>query len=139
MDEEEARRRFAGARVARLATVRGDGAPRLVPVVFAVIGERVVFAVDHKPKTTTDLRRLSDIRADPRVGLLADHYDEDWSLLWWVRADGLARVAEDGPEREAALDALTAKYPQYRERRPAGPAVVVEVTRRRGWAATPPP
>ncbi|MEV5558827.1 TIGR03668 family PPOX class F420-dependent oxidoreductase [Nonomuraea wenchangensis] len=139
MNEEEARRRFAAARVARLATVRGDGGPRLVPVVFAVIGERVVSAVDHKPKTTTDLRRLADIRADPRVTLLADHYDEDWSLLWWVRADGLARVAVAGPEREEALDALTAKYPQYRERRPAGPAVVVEVTRWRSWAATPPP
>ncbi|MEV0384222.1 TIGR03668 family PPOX class F420-dependent oxidoreductase [Nonomuraea sp. NPDC050643] len=131
------RTRFGERRVARLATVRADGTPRLVPVTFAVLGERVVTAVDHKPKTTTDLGRLRDIRHHPAVSLLADHYEDDWTRLWWIRADGQASVMEDGPDREAALDALAAKYPQYRERRPAGPVIVVEVDRWSEWSATP--
>ncbi|MEV4838889.1 TIGR03668 family PPOX class F420-dependent oxidoreductase [Nonomuraea sp. NPDC049486] len=133
MDSETARRMFAGARVARLATVGAEGRPRLVPVTFAVLGDRVVTAVDHKPKRTTDLRRLRDIGDNPNVALLADHYEDDWTRLWWVRADGRAAVAPDGPERAAALDALVAKYDQYRERRPAGPVILVEVTRWSGW------
>ncbi|MGN9838184.1 TIGR03668 family PPOX class F420-dependent oxidoreductase [Nonomuraea sp. H19] len=137
MDGDTARAKFGGERVARLGTVSGAGAPHLVPVVFAVAGGRVVTAIDHKPKTTTALRRLRNIQGNPRVSLLADHYDEDWTRLWWVRADGLAHVVEDGPEAEAALDALVAKYDQYRERRPAGPVIVVEVTRWSGWAFTP--
>ncbi|WP_241563795.1 TIGR03668 family PPOX class F420-dependent oxidoreductase [Nonomuraea polychroma] len=137
MDDGMARARFARARVARLGTVGRGGAPHLVPVVFAVVAETVVFAIDHKPKTTANLRRLRNIREDPQVSLLADHYEDDWAQLWWVRADGLARVVEGGTEREAALDALASKYPQYRERRPAGPVIVVTVTRWTGWSATP--
>jgi PPOX class probable F420-dependent enzyme len=136
MDDDVARARFGRERVARLATAGGDGAPHLVPVVFAVTGDRVVTAIDHKPKTTTGLRRLRNIRERPQVCLLADHYDEDWARLWWVRADGLARIVEEGPEREAALDTLAAKYHDYRERRPAGPVIVVDVTRWTGWSAT---
>ncbi|MFI7706289.1 TIGR03668 family PPOX class F420-dependent oxidoreductase [Nonomuraea sp. NPDC049480] len=136
MDDGVAREKFGGERVARLATVGGDGRPHLVPVVFALAGDRVVTAIDHKPKTTTDLRRLRNIRENPEVSLLVDHYDDDWSRLWWVRADGAARVVESGPDREAAIDALAAKYLQYRERRPAGPVIVVDVTRWTGWSAT---
>lgn len=136
MDGGVAREKFGGERVARLATVGGDGRPHLVPVVFALAGDRVVTAIDHKPKTTTDLRRLRNIRENPEVSLLVDHYDDDWSRLWWVRADGTARVVESGPDREAAIDALAAKYLQYRERRPAGPVIVVDVTRWTGWSAT---
>lgn len=136
MDGGVAREKFGGERVARLATVGGDGRPHLVPVVFALAGDRVVTAIDHKPKTTTDLRRLRNIRENPEVSLLVDHYDDDWSRLWWVRADGAARVVESGPDREAAIDALAAKYLQYRERRPAGPVIVVDVTRWTGWSAT---
>ena len=87
MTPEEARRRFAGARVARLATISADGAPHLVPFVFAVAGDTVYSAVDAKPKRTTALKRLANIDRDPRVTLLADHYDDDWTALWWVRAD----------------------------------------------------
>jgi PPOX class probable F420-dependent enzyme len=132
MDEAQARTRFAAARVARLATVGADGAPHLVPVTFAVRGDTVVIAVDHKPKRTTDLKRLRNIAADPRVSLLADHYDEDWDRLWWVRADGHARVADTGP-----VDLLVAKYPQYAGRPPAGPVITVEIDKWRGWAAAP--
>ncbi|KAA9373720.1 TIGR03668 family PPOX class F420-dependent oxidoreductase [Microbispora cellulosiformans] len=142
MPEGRARELFAAARVARLATAGAEGAPRLVPVTFAtayaseVTGSRdvVVTAVDHKPKSTADLRRLRDIRDDPRVCLLADHYEEDWERLWWVRADGRARVVESGPARDRAVAWLAAKYAQYRERPPAGPAILVEIDRWSGWS-----
>jgi PPOX class probable F420-dependent enzyme len=125
-------RRLAGARVARLATVTPEGAPVLVPVTFAVVGETIYHAVDHKPKTTRRLARLANIAGEPRVALLADEYDEDWSRLWWVRADGRARVLEDAPE---AIDRLVEKYPQYAEHRPEGPVVALAVERITGWAA----
>ncbi|MEV1170418.1 TIGR03668 family PPOX class F420-dependent oxidoreductase [Nonomuraea sp. NPDC049784] len=137
MDGKRARARFRGERVARLATVSGDGTPHLVPVTFAVVADQVVTAIDHKPKTTTDLRRLRNVRENPRVSLLADHYEDDWTRLWWARADGLARVVQEGPEREPAIDALAAKYGQYREHRPDGPVILVDVTRWTGWSFTP--
>lgn len=120
------------ARVARFATVAADGRPSLVPVCFAVAGETIYHAVDHKPKATRELARLAHVRAEPRAALLADHWDEDWSQLWWVRADGRARVVEDAP---AAIDLLVARYAQYRERRPQGPVVALDVKRISGWAA----
>lgn len=138
MDSDTARRMFEDARVARLATVDPEGRPHLVPVTFAVQDQRVVTAVDHKPKRSTDLRRLRNIRTNPHVSLLADHYEDDWTRLWWSRADGRAEVAEDGPDRTAALDALAAKYPQYRDRRPAGPVILVEVTHWSGWRYSDP-
>jgi PPOX class probable F420-dependent enzyme len=145
LDEEEARRRFFAARVARLATVSAEGEPHLVPVTFAGSGDiglpdTVVFAVDTKPKASTDLRRLRNIRANPRVSLLVDHYDEDWSRLWWVRADGAARILDPGGGPVGALvGALVAKYPRYGDQPPAGPVVEVTVTRWRGWAYGPAP
>ncbi|MEU4559408.1 TIGR03668 family PPOX class F420-dependent oxidoreductase [Actinoplanes sp. NPDC023936] len=132
LSAEEARRRFAAARVARLATVSADGAPHLVPVTFAVLGERIVFVVDHKPKSTTRLRRLDNIAVRPRVCLLVDAYDDDWSRLWWARADGAARVLDTD---DAAVDALAARYPAYAERRPPGPVVSIEVSGWTGWTA----
>jgi PPOX class probable F420-dependent enzyme len=138
MTGDEARERFAAERVARLATVGQDGAPRLVPITFAVAGDTVVHAVDHKPKRTTALRRLADVAAEPRVALLADAYDDaEWSRLWWVRADGRGRVLEPGDEEARRAVALLAeRYAQYRERPPAGPVVVVDVERWSGWAAS---
>ncbi|MEZ0074286.1 TIGR03668 family PPOX class F420-dependent oxidoreductase [Planotetraspora sp. GP83] len=133
MPADRARDRFAAARVARLATVNAQGVPRLVPVTFAVGGDTVVTAVDHKPKESTDLRRLRDISENPQVCLLADHYEDDWERLWWARADGWARIAEAGGERERAVEWLTEKYSQYRERPPEGPAILIEVTRWSGW------
>jgi PPOX class probable F420-dependent enzyme len=129
MNRDECRHRFAAARVARLATI-GDG-PHLVPVVFAVSESTVVIAIDHKPKARREVQRLTNIRANPAVSLLVDHYDDDWSTLWWVRADGEATVVEDSCE----VDLLVAKYPQYREIRPAGPVILVRVHTWRGWSA----
>ncbi|GAA2371976.1 PPOX class F420-dependent oxidoreductase [Catellatospora methionotrophica] len=132
----QARQRFATARVARLATVGPSGAPHLVPVVFALSGDTVYSAVDRKPKRTPALRRLANVAADPRVCLLADHYDDDWTALWWVRADGTARVLPAGdPEGASALGLLAARYPQYVTQPPPGPVLAVDVERWTGWAA----
>lgn len=137
MTADEARRLFAAARVARLATVGGDGRPHLVPIAFAVAGDSVFSAVDAKPKRTTALRRLENIRANPRVALLADHYDDsDWTALWWARADGVARVLEpEDPEAPRAIALLVKRYPQYRATPPRGPVLAVAVERWSGWSA----
>ncbi|MER7127811.1 TIGR03668 family PPOX class F420-dependent oxidoreductase [Streptosporangium saharense] len=138
MDTSRARDLFQRARVARLATVSADGTPHLVPVTFDVDGDTLAFAIDHKPKRTTDLRRLRNIAADDRVCLLADHYEDDWTRLWWVRADGRARIVEEGPERERALARLAGRYARYRERPPHGPVVLVAVESWTGWAFADP-
>jgi PPOX class probable F420-dependent enzyme len=122
---------FGTARVARLATVDDTGAPHLVPIVFALVGETIYSAVDAKPKRHPRLRRLANVAHEPRVSVLADHYDDDWTALWWVRADGLARVRSTCGE---GLAALTAKYPQYVDTPPPGPFLVIEVRR---WSAWP--
>jgi PPOX class probable F420-dependent enzyme len=135
VDLPEAERRFREARVARLATVRPDGAPHVVPVVFVLLHETVWLVVDEKPKRTHELQRLANIRDEPRVSLLVDGYDEDWAGLWWVRIDGRARIAEAGPELERCVELLTSRYPQEGERRPTGPAIIVQVERWRYWSA----
>ena len=138
MNADRARELFASARVARLATVGSDGHPHLVPITFALLdSDTLVSAVDHKPKRTMALRRLLNIATHPAVTVLADHYEEDWGRLWWVRADGSAAVSQPGAEpsrRAAALSALAARYPQYVEQPPAGPVIVVRVERWSGWA-----
>jgi PPOX class probable F420-dependent enzyme len=129
-----AEERLAQARVARLATVSAAGHPHLVPVCFALAEGRIVTAVDAKPKSTRALRRLENVRATGRASLLADHYEEDWSRLWWVRVDGAAAVIDS----EAAIDALAAKYEQYRAARPAGPVIAIEPERWRSWIPSEP-
>ena len=129
--------------VAVLATV-GPGGPHLVPVVFAISHDRISTAIDHKPKRTLELRRLANIDHNSRVSLLVQSYDEDWSQLWWVRADGDAIVTEAGEDWHEATAALSARYVQYRERPPEGPAIVATVSQWSGWeftagqAGTPP-
>jgi len=120
------------ARVARLATVGADGRPHVVPICFALDGDTLYTAVDEKPKSTRALRRLANIEANPRVEVVIDHWDEDWSRLWWVRLAGRAEIVD---RDERALELLQAKYPQYRERPPAGPFVVVAVESRSEWRA----
>lgn len=136
MDELDAelRRRVEQAPVARLATVRPDGDPHVVPITFALEENMVVTAVDHKPKTTTSLQRLRNIEARPAASVLVDHYDDDWSGLWWVRGDGAARIVTGGTEREQAVERLVAKYEQYREAPPRGPVIVVTVGRWAVWS-----
>jgi len=129
----DARARLADARVARLATVTAEGSPHLVPCCFVLVGDTVYSAVDGKPKTTLALRRLANIAAHPRASLLVDHYDDDWSTLWWVRVDAAARVVADPGERELALERLTAKYPQYVRTPPPGDVLALDITRWRMW------
>jgi PPOX class probable F420-dependent enzyme len=155
VDRDEARRRVAGARVARLATRTPTGRMDLVPITFAFDGDRLVTAVDHKPKTTTQLKRLDNIRANPEVSLLVDEYDDrDWSSLWWVRLRGLATVVGVGidtgagagagsgllvgpaPEAVSAVAALVAKYPQYRDKAPAGDVILIDLVGWQWWSAT---
>jgi PPOX class probable F420-dependent enzyme len=131
---DEARRRFAAASVARLATVDAGSRPHLVPIVFAIAGETIYSVVDAKPKRTTELRRLRNVRSNPRVSVLVDHYDDaDWSALWWVRADGSARVLELArPEARVAVRLLAERHPQQRA---AGPVLAIDVQRWSSWSA----
>lgn len=134
MTAQQARRRFASAAVARLATAGADCQPHLVPIVFAVAGETIYSVVDAKPKRSTELRRLRNVESNPLVSVLVDHYDEDnWDALWWVRADGSARVLSlDEPEAARAVELLARRYPQQR---PRGQVLAVDVQRWAGWAA----
>jgi PPOX class probable F420-dependent enzyme len=134
LSSEEARKRFATSPVARLATISARVRPHLVPIVFVVAGEVIYTSVDAKPKTTTALRRLANIAANPAVTVLVDRYGDDWTQLWWARADGDARVAE-GAEAEAAIRLLTARYHQYERQPPPGPVIAIDVARWSGWSA----
>jgi PPOX class probable F420-dependent enzyme len=151
VDRDQARQRAASARIARLATRTPTGRMDLVPITFAFDGDRLVTAVDHKPKTTTQLKRLDNIRSSPEVSVLVDEYDDrDWANLWWVRLRGLATVAGVGidtgieapggegpaPDAVSAVAALVAKYPQYRDKPPAGDVIVVDVVGWQWWSAT---
>jgi PPOX class probable F420-dependent enzyme len=128
------RERLAEARVARLATVRPDGRPHVVPVMFATADVGVlVTAVDHKPKRSTDLQRLRNVEAHPEVSLLVDHEDDDWDALWWVRVDATARVVRDEPERSGLVVPLVAKYEAYADRPPAGPVLAMVVDSVSSW------
>ncbi len=136
METAELRRRFSASPVARLATVRPDGGPHAVPVVFAAVGDTVYTAVDAKPKRTRQLQRLVNLRAESRCTVLVDHYEEDWSRLWWVRVDGVAAVVKEPPTSHPGIEALVERYAQYREQPPAGPLLVVTVVRWNGWSST---
>lgn len=125
MPRAEALARVADASTGHLATVRPDGRPHLVVITFATIDGFVVTAIDHKPKKTLRLQRLANIEANPTASFLVDHYDDDWSRLWWVRVDGAASIHETDTTHALALEALAAKYPQYRERLPEGAVIAV--------------
>ena len=131
---DTAEQRLAAARVGRLATVTPVGRPHIVPVCFVLHDGRIFTAVDGKPKTTRSLARLENVHATGRASLLVDHYEEDWSKLWWVRVDGVAEVVRS----DRAVDALAEKYEQYREERPAGPLIAIAPEQWRSWVASEP-
>ena len=132
----ETRRRLAGARVAHLATATAGGQPHVVAVTFAVDGDLIYTAVDHKPKTTTNLRRLRNITENPQVSLLADHYSDDWATLWWARADGRASILTGTADIRGPIALLAARYPQYQVTPPEGPVIAITATRWTGWSFT---
>jgi PPOX class probable F420-dependent enzyme len=144
MNIETRRRLVTAARVGRLATVTADGRPHIVPCCFALatvgVGDRdedvLYSAVDAKPKSTLDLKRLDNVRASPAASLVVDHYDDDWTALWWVRLDGSATVLDTGPETDRALELLADKYEQYRVTAPPGAVLRIAVTGWADWTAT---
>ncbi|GAB3983770.1 TIGR03668 family PPOX class F420-dependent oxidoreductase [Actinoallomurus acanthiterrae] len=136
LPEQIARARFASARAVRLATVDEEGRPHLVVVTFAVEGDTIYSAVDAKPKRTRDLKRLRNIQADPRVAVLADHYEDEWSRLWWVRADATAEIVEDPAAMAGPVALLRERYRQYRAHAPEGPVIAMTVHRWTGWSAS---
>ena len=136
MNPGEARARLGAARVATLVSTRPDGRPHAVPFVFALHGSTLYSAVDHKPKSSQRLQRIRNIEATPNVTVLVHEYEDDWSQLWWVRSDGVGRVIETGDEWESAVEALAAKYPQYRGQPPTGAVIAIDIESISGWAAS---
>lgn len=132
MNDEQSRARFAQERSARLATTDESGYPHLVPIVFAQVNDVIYFVIDFKPKKTLGLQRLTNIRVNPHVAVLVDHYSDDWDQLWWVRADGTAVILD--AIDPVAMAALADRYPQYRDP-PPGPMVAITVDRWTGWMA----
>jgi PPOX class probable F420-dependent enzyme len=137
LPEDEARVRFAGVPVVRLGTADARGRPHVVVVTFAVQGDTVYTAVDQKPKSGTNLKRLRNVGENPQVSMLADEYSDDWNALWWVRADGRAVVLDDRLQMADPLRLLASRYWQYREAPPTGPVLAVTVERWSGWSAAP--
>jgi PPOX class probable F420-dependent enzyme len=135
MAEFDAAAMFAESPVAMLATSGPDGAPHIVPVVFAVHDDVAFTAVDAKRKSTQRLRRLANIEANPQVSMLVDHYEDDWAGLWWVRADGVAAIHYSGDAMATGYSLLRRKYPQYQRIALDGPVVTVEVQRWSSWQA----
>lgn len=135
LPEDEARARFAAVPVARLGTADAQGRPHVVVVTFAVDGDTVYTAVDQKPKSSSNLKRLRNVAENPRVTMLADYYSDRWDELWWVRADGRAAILDDPRLMAEPLRLLADRYWQYREAPPAGPVLAVRVERWSGWAA----
>lgn len=130
------RQRLMDARVGRMATVAAGGEPHIVPCCFVLEHDTAYSAVDGKPKSTRALRRLENIRDNPRATLLVDFYDEDWDTLWWVRVDAHARVLDAVADERAfdrAVELLLAKYEQYRRDPPAGPVVALDIVQWRAW------
>jgi PPOX class probable F420-dependent enzyme len=134
VDEDQLRRRVAEARVARVGTVDEQGRAHLVPIVFVVDGDRLYSATDDGPRP---VKRLRNLARDPRVTVLVDAYDEDWSTVWWVRLRGRGRAVEDAAERANARRLLWEKYPQFGgapAAGTAGPVMAVDIEQWSGWA-----
>jgi PPOX class probable F420-dependent enzyme len=136
MDFDDMHGRVTAARVARLATLSADGRPHMVPFCFVLAGEVLYSAVDSKKKRSTRLRRLDNVRRDPRVTVLVDHYEEDWTRLWWVALAGRARELGPGGESDQAVRLLVGKYEQYFLAPPPGPVLRIDVDRWSGWTAS---
>ena len=125
-------------RSGRLATVDPRGQPHAVPICYALLDGIVYTPIDEKPKTgdPRELRRIRNILANPKVCLVVDHYeDDDWSHLAWLQVRGEASLVEDDAERGRALDALRARYRQYRTMALEElPLLKITPTRLVGWS-----
>ena len=121
------------ARVGHLATTTPDGRSHVVPCCLALSGLVLYSAVDGKPKSSARLQRVRNLEANPAASLVVDHYEEDWTKLWWVRIDGIARIVESGSDRDVALESLAAKYAQYQRDPPPGPVIAIDTRTWRAW------
>jgi PPOX class probable F420-dependent enzyme len=123
-----------GARVARLGLLDEEGGPRVLPVTFAVAEGRIWSAIDQKPKRAGEPARLRFLRRDPRAALTVDRYSDDWQELAWVQVLGTVSIVgvADGT---AGLEALSAKYEQYRDETPPGPLLALDPRRYLWWRA----
>jgi PPOX class probable F420-dependent enzyme len=128
-----ARDLLQSARVGRLGLLDDDGRPRVLPVTFAVAEGALWTAVDSKPKRG-EPARVRFLRERPHAALTVDHYDDDWDRLAWVQALGTVAVLDTG-DAQPGLGALTAKYAQYRDERPPGPVLRLDVERAICWRA----
>jgi PPOX class probable F420-dependent enzyme len=122
------------SRVARLGLLDEEGAPRVLPVTFAVAERRIWSAIDQKPKRAEEPARLRFLRRDPRAALTVDRYSDDWGELAWVQVLGRIEIVEVG-EGGAGLEALKVKYEQYRDEAPPGPLLALEPRRYLSWRA----
>ena len=120
------------ARVARLATLDDKNRPHIVPICFVYDGKLLYTAVDRKPKRVTRerLARLRNIRAVPRIALLIDEYDEDWTQLWYILIRGKAKLIPKSAHEEHAwaIRKLRAKYQQYAQGMLADDAPIIRIT-----------
>lgn len=133
MSPEEARQRLRTAKVARLATITPRDRPHIVPCCFVLATEVIYSGIDGKPKSGPALQRVANLRSRSRFTLLVDHYEEDWSQLWWVRVDGRGRIVDHEHERQEAVRLLTEKYPQYHDVPIPGPVLALEIEAVTAW------
>ena len=123
--------------IGHLATADVNGRPHVIPVCFACDGQRIYSVLDAKPKSGSlrNLRRVRNILANPQVSLVIDHYEADWSKLWYLLVHGRAELLEPCDEQAAAIALLRAKYPQYRGMDlDTNPVIKITPERATGWA-----
>jgi PPOX class probable F420-dependent enzyme len=127
---------LANMRIAHLATADRRGVPHVVPVCFAVSGDRLYITIDEKPKRrpAAKLKRLTNIAENPAVAVVVDRYDEDWTRLGWVLLRGRAEILADGPEHDDAQALLRTRYQQLETMRLAAyPVIAVRIDRATSW------
>ena len=136
MPSDQERTFLLDQRVGRLATADGNGAPHVLPVGYALEGDTLYITIDDKPKRTSGrkLKRLQNIIENPRVAVVVDRYDEDWSRLGWVMLRGRAEILDAGDEHDNAQALLRARYPQLAGMQIAGyPVIAVRIERATSW------
>jgi PPOX class probable F420-dependent enzyme len=132
------RRFLAVQRVARFASADAHGQPHVVPVCYCVIENSIYFSIDEKPKQANarGLKRLRNIEQNPKVSLVVDHYDENWSRLAWIMLRGRAEVLDGGAEHALAQQTLSERYPQYRDMQLGSlPVVATRIEHVAAWGA----
>lgn len=133
MDSTDCLMRLDSAPFGVLGTLDSERGTHLVPVVFAIRSDDLVIPIDVvKPKRTKQLRRISNLCADPRASLLVDHRDADWDALWWVQVD--LEFSGTG-DLAGWRSRLAGKYPQYGPPDTIDSLLLFTIRSMRGWSA----